>query len=1082
MSWLHQLRLHLLPAAAVIAFAISLSWGIHRLNVQQEMLHSSEATGSWLATQLEIEHLKFIDALHRYSDGDASTDHDELLLRFEILWSRIGVIEEGAEGILLRKSEGVSDTTARLLQALRENEAAIDSLERGDSAAYRRIRAAVEPFYQPLHNITREALLNLRPRYVNQMIDESYAWVRASFAGVFISGALLVAMLILQIGRANAATRASAEAQTQLRDAVESISEGFALYDANDRLVLSNSRSRGFQAGIEDMLVPGTSFEEITRAAAERGLYGNDVSIDDAVEARMARHRDPSGPIEQQLKNGRWLLVNEQKTSDGGTVVVRTDVTPLKNAEHSIRTAEEKFRNLVEGSIEGIVIHRDFKILFANEAWARMHGYTLEEAYGLKSIIDVEVPHNRERLTGYKEARGRGEPAPTYYETESLRKDGSRIWVGVMVREIDWDGAPAVQLTTIDLTDHKTAEIELKAAEEKFRKAFHASPDMIVVTGAHDAIIHDVNQRGLDLLGYRREEIVGHPTYDVDLWVDRTDYDRFVDSLRENKRVQDFEMRIKPKSGRVLDMIVASEWIEIGGERRLLTVYRDITDRREAERAHQAAEERFEKAFHSSPDVIAITGSDDGRIYDINETGLSLFEFDRDDVIGRTVTDLNIWVDLSQRARLMTELRRNHSVRDFEAQFKSNNGHMYDVLISAEWLEIDGENRVLTVARDITERKRSEAALHESEERFFKAFQASPNMIAIVGRSDGRLYDINDNWLKILGYARSDIVGNVNFDNAYWADQTQRAEFYDLIAKKGVVRNFETRLYTLDGEIQDYEFAAEAIELDGEPYSIVVGDDISERKRIDLLKNEFISTVSHELRTPLTSINGSLELLTGGAAGNLTEKASQLIEIAKSNSNRLVRLINDILDVEKIEAGRMDFRLRPVELMPAVEAAVAANQPYGERHGVQFELTDGLPDAVVNVDVDRLDQVFANLLSNAAKFSPKGGVVEISVTRQNGMVRMAVSDNGPGIPYEFRDRIFDKFTQADTSNARRTPGSGLGLSIAKAIVEKMEGTISLQSEAGNGCTFFFDLPEWKGKVPNTGVAADSSQAATNSHR
>ena len=292
-----------------------------------------------------------------------------------------------------------------------------------------------------------------------------------------------------------------------------------------------------------------------------------------------------------------------------------------------------------------------------------------------------------------------------------------------------------------------------------------------------------------------------------------------------------------------------------------------------------------------------------------------------------------------------------------------------------------------------------------------------------------------------------------------------------------MVRNFEARLYTSEGEIRDYEFAAEGIELDGLPYSIVVGEDISERKKIDRLKNEFISTVSHELRTPLTSISGSLGLLSGGAAGELSDKARQLIEIAGSNSDRLVRLINDILDVEKIEAGRMDFHLQAMAVMPIIEAALAANQPYGERHGVRFQVTDALPDIMVYVDVDRFDQIFANLLSNAAKFSPRDGVVDVSVSRRDGMIRIAISDDGPGIPSEFQDRIFEKFTQVDTSDARHTTGSGLGLSIAKAIAEKMNGLIAFESEPGRGCTFYLDLPELIGEEAALQATPSSQETA-----
>lgn len=1053
MRRLSQVHLYLLPGLAVIVFAVSLSWGIQRLNIQQELLHSSEATGGWIATQAELEHVKFLESLQQYVYGDQAGNREAMMLRFEILWSRLDILLNSSDAVHLRKVDGVAETVTGLFKNLQEIEPALESLTPGDLASYRTIRADLEPFGERLRTVTQDALFEGRSSYGHQAIHDAHRLVLGSFIGMLLSGGVLLFILVLQTKKTNTASRESARAQQQLRDAIESISEGFTLYDANDRLVICNARSKGIQAGIEDKLIPGTSFEEIARAAVERGLYGHDVTIEDAYSARLAQHNDPQGPFEQQGGDGRWLLVNEQKTQDGGTVVVRTDVTDLKNVEQNLSAAEEKFRNLVEGSIEGIVIHRDFEILFANEAWANMHGYALDEIRQLESILDVVTPEHRERVTAYKEARKKGEPAPTYYETESLRKDGSRIWVGVMVRLVDWEGESATQLTTIDLTEKKQAENELKAAEEKFRNLVEGSIEGIMIQVDNKALF--VNHAWARMHGYSLDEVYELESLEICVAPhERVRVGTYCAArLRGDHAPSSYEYEAVRKDGSTFWLSVLVRLINWNGKLTTKVTAIDIS-------ALKAAEERFSKSFHASPDLIAITGPSDGRIYDINETGLKYLGLRHDEAVGKSVLNLDIWIDLNDRNRLMAELQRTKSVRDFETQFRSKNGQIFDVLLSSQWLEIEGQDRVLSIARDITERKRSEAALKASEERFFKAFHASPNMIAIIGRKDGRLYDINENWLAVFRFERDEIVGTTNFDEAYWTDRSRREEFYRLIAAGKVVRNFEIRMFTMGGEIRDYEFAVEGIEIDGEAYAIVVGDDITERKRVERLKSEFVSTVSHELRTPLTSINGSLGLLIGGVAGSLTDESRHLLEIAKSNSDRLIRLINDILDVEKIEAGRMTFELRPVELLPIVKSALSANGPYGERHDVKFVLTEDLPGARVNVDTNRLDQVFGNLLSNAAKFSPKGSVVEIAMSRHNGVIRTAISDQGPGIPPEFQERIFEKFTQVDTSDARGAPGSGLGLSIARAIAEEMNGSIALTSTAGRGCTFYLDLPEW----------------------
>lgn len=237
--------------------------------------------------------------------------------------------------------------------------------------------------------------------------------------------------------------------------------------------------------------------------------------------------------------------------------------------------------------------------------------------------------------------------------------------------------------------------------------------------------------------------------------------------------------------------------------------------------------------------------------------------------------------------------------------------------------------------------------------------------------------------------------------------------------------------------------------------------DITERKNIERMKDEFISIVSHELRTPLTSIVGSLGLIRGGVLGELPEKIEEMIDIAHKNSDRLVRLINDILDIEKIEAGKIELRNEPLEVIPLIEQAIEENRAYGEEFGVAFAIEHAVPGVKVYADSDRLIRVITNLLSNAAKFSPRGDTVELSVSRHDGAIRVAVSDHGPGISEEFRDRIFEKFAQADTSDAREKGGTGLGLSICKAIVERLGGRIGFDSTLGAGTTFYFDLPEWR---------------------
>ena len=236
-----------------------------------------------------------------------------------------------------------------------------------------------------------------------------------------------------------------------------------------------------------------------------------------------------------------------------------------------------------------------------------------------------------------------------------------------------------------------------------------------------------------------------------------------------------------------------------------------------------------------------------------------------------------------------------------------------------------------------------------------------------------------------------------------------------------------------------------------------ISRDITEQKRHEQMKDEFVATVSHELRTPLTSIAGALGLLAGGAVGAIPEPALRLLTIARTNCQRLVRLVNDILDIQKIETGNMAFDFQSLEVRPLVEQAIEATRGFAEGYGVPVRLDDCAASGVVLADADRLTQVITNLLSNAVKFSPRGAEVFVRIEHCDQTVRISVRDHGPGIPEAYRKSIFEKFVQVDATNTRLIGGTGLGLNIVKQIVERLKGEIGFDAAPGGGTIFHLTL-------------------------
>lgn len=239
---------------------------------------------------------------------------------------------------------------------------------------------------------------------------------------------------------------------------------------------------------------------------------------------------------------------------------------------------------------------------------------------------------------------------------------------------------------------------------------------------------------------------------------------------------------------------------------------------------------------------------------------------------------------------------------------------------------------------------------------------------------------------------------------------------------------------------------------------IVLFHDVTQRREVERTKQELVSTVSHELRSPMTAIKGAMGLLLAGTAGEIPERARDMIRIAQRNADRLILIVNDILDLDKIADGAMVFDNSEVRIANVIEAAVEGIVGFSQRFGVHVAVEIDTPDAVSFVDPNRLVQVLVNLLSNAIKFSPYGGTVTVGLTQQDGFNRLSVADNGEGIPTEQHELLFKRFAQIGATNRAATGGTGLGLSIVQAILDKQDGKISFESKVGHGTTFHVDIP------------------------
>jgi PAS domain S-box-containing protein len=516
--------------------------------------------------------------------------------------------------------------------------------------------------------------------------------------------------------------------------------------------------------------------------------------------------------------------------------------------------------------------------------------------------------------------------------------------------------------------------------------------------------------------------------------------------------VFDTEFRIIQSNGSVRHLRATARTTHNadGDAIRMFGVNFDITE-------SKRADERFRLAIDAAP-IGMLLMDRTGCIVLVNAQIENIFGYARDELLGRCTEML-----VPERFRAHEpdfpkifsgdpNVRAMGAGRDLYGLRKD--GSEVPIEIGLNPLRTSDGDFVLSSIVDVTERKRA-------TEHFRLALEAAPTGMLMMDEA-GAIVLVNAQIEKLFGYARAELLGR-----PIEMLVPERFRVHHPGLRQGFFSAPRTRLMGAgrdlfglrkDGSEMPVEIGLNPLHTSEGKFVLSSIVDLSLRQEIDRMRTDFVSTVSHELRTPLTSISGSLGLLQSGALGALPDEAAAMIRIAYKNSGRLVRIINDILDIGKLEAGQLTLRMVSLSLAELLGQAIEANSAYAEQYGVRFLLDGGSDAGRVMADPDRLMQVVTNLLSNAAKFSRHGADVLIRVRPGSTIMRLEVEDTGPGIPEAFQSRIFEKFAQADASPTRRFEGTGLGLSIARQLVQAMGGTIGFTTVLGQGTIFYLELP------------------------
>ncbi|MBI3130628.1 MAG: PAS domain S-box protein [Acidobacteria bacterium] len=776
-----------------------------------------------------------------------------------------------------------------------------------------------------------------------------------------------------------------------------------------------------------------------------------------------------------RVKRGghRWISWSATSISETSHIyAVGREFQAQKEAEErldaSTRELEELRVALDEHAIVSIT-DLEGRILYANDHFCQISKYSREELLGQDHRILNSGYHSKAFFQGLWESLRQGK---VWHGTVRNRaKDGSLYWVSsTMVPLKDREGRPTRFLSIrVDVSETLRLSEQLRSSWEMLFNLSQQIPGVVyqfqLFPDGHSCFPF-ASEAIRDIYEVSPEEVredaspvlkVLHPE---DL--ERVDASIAASAQSLEPWVAEYRV-VLPRQGLRWRLGVARPQRMADGSTLWHGFVTDITEQRLKEEKLRASEEKFRVLFQQSTDAHLLF--DATGIIDCNQAAITLLGAQsKSQLLNLHPAVLSPEFQPDGERSLEKSVRMDRIAREqgyhrFEWIHQKLDGTRFPVEVTLNPVTLQGKPTLLVVWHDLTEQKRAEEALNSAVALLTTTLDSTTDGILVVAKDRSislfnvqfveiwripkAILDLRDD-KRILGYVLSQLKDPVAFlakvQDLY--DHPDESSFDLIHLADGRLLERFSRPHLVGGETV------------GRVWSF---RDVTERAALDRLKSEFVSTVSHELRTPLTSIRGSLGLVSSGALGALSDEARSLVEIACRNSERLSNLINDLLDSEKIESGAITFQHERVALAALLEQSITDNQGYAEVHGIQFRLGEIPPGAEVIVDRGRFLQVMSNLLSNAAKFSPKGSQVEIGAEVEDTRFRISVTDHGSGIPPEFYDRIFQKFSQADSSDTRQKGGTGLGLSITKSIVEKMGGSISFKSQVGRGTTFEFTL-------------------------
>lgn len=901
--------------------------------------------------------------------------------------------------------------------------------------------------------------------------------------------------------------------QSYILSSVRNISERYqaekALRLSEERLRLSTEMA-GVAVWEYDLIA-----NQMARTANHDQLYGLEQQetwvIDTFLKATHPADREqsnaiiqeavaPGGPDRYQFdfrviwpdQSVHWLAVTgeiAQRDAQGHGILVRgclMDITERKRIEQALRESETRYRLLIEHSPYAIGVHQDGVLVFVNSAAVRLLGATSEAELIGKAITEIIHPDSLESAQDRISRMLQGETGLYPTEDRYVRLDGIVVPVEVSAAPLTFGGRPAVQVIALDISERKQAEEALRKALEQLRLTVNAAN---VGLWDWNLLTNEVyfSPEWKRQIGYEEHEI----TNDFSEWQSRVHPDDVESALAT---VQSYlanpypnyknEFRFRHKDGTYRWILAQASLIYDDNQRpvRMVGVHIDITDRKIAEEALRLSEEKFSSAFHVGPAAITITRIADGKFIDANQSFCDLFEFSRDEVVGHTSTELNMWTP-EERAKLIKKQLETGGLQNYELVAQSKSGRPINLLFSSKELVINGEACHLTTLIDITDRKKAEQALIESEQRYRTLFenmntgfvlfevvqdeQGTPVDLIILAANEGFAATTGLNIQEVIGKRLTNVLPGIENDSADWIGT------YGKIAVTGEAQRFEQ-----GSELLGYYYSIAAFQA-GPKQCAVTFSDITERKlaenALQRLNEEleqrvaertaqleaktheletFNYSVSHDLKAPLRGIDGYSRLLLEDYMDQLDDDGRTFLRNIRTATDQMHQLIDDLLAYSRLE--RRDLSKARVNIQELIRTLLA--EYTAEKQTRNIVVNVKVPCHTLATDPEGLAMALRNLIENAFKFTrdTANPVIEIGGRNTETSCIIWVRDNGIGFDMRYHDRIFEIFQRLH--RAEDFAGTGIGLAIVRKAIERMGGRVWAESEVGHGATFYLEIP------------------------